>query len=181
MSEFMIRMAMLSDAEAILAIYNPYVRETAITFEFDPVPLDIFKERMKKVQAQFPWLVCEQEGRVVGYAYCSQYKERAAFAWDCECTVYLIEEAHRQGIATALYTKLFELVKEQGYYNVYALITFLNDSSVVLHRKFGFTEVGIYQKTGYKMGKWWDLLVMEKRLRTFEEIPKKPRSIQEIS
>lgn len=181
MSEFNIRMATLSDAEAILAIYNPYIMETAITFEYDPVTLDEFKERMRKVQAQFPWLVCEQEDAVVGYAYCSLFKERAAFAWDCESTVYLKETAYHQGIATALYTKLFELVKEQGYYNIYALITNLNESSVALHRKFGFNEVGIYRNTGFKMGQWWDLLVMEKRLRSSEEIPKKVKAIHEIS
>jgi phosphinothricin acetyltransferase len=180
MSNTRIRMATLEDAPAILTIYEPYILKTAITFEYEPVPLDIFVERMRSVMKQFPWLVYEEEGKILGYAYCARFKERAAFDWDCECTVYIDESAHRKGIATALYNQLFDLVKEQGYYTIYALITYTHESSTQLHKKFGFTEVGVYQKTGYKMGRWWDLLVMEKRIRTFEEEPRTPRSIHEI-
>jgi phosphinothricin acetyltransferase len=180
MSERKIRMATLEDAPAILAIYEPYILNTAITFEYDPVPVEVFEKRMETVLQQFAWLVCEEEGVILGYAYCSRFKERAAFDWDCECSVYIDEKAHRRGIATELYHKLFELVEQQGYYNIYALITYSHSSSVELHKKFGFTEVGIYQKTGYKMGQWWDLLVMEKRIHTFEDTPQKPRSIHKI-
>ena len=181
MESFKIRMATREDAPAILAIYEPYILNTAITFEYERVPLEAFGKRMETVQKQFPWLVCEMNGRVVGYAYCSRFKERAAFDWDCECSVYIEEKAHRMGIATALYNKLFELVKEQGYYTIYALITYSHHSSIALHRKFGFTDVGVYEKTGYKMGQWWDLLVMEKRIRSFDEIPVKPKTIHEIN
>lgn len=180
MSEPIIRMATLEDAPAIYAIYEPYILKTSITFEYDPVPLEVFRKRIETVLQQFPWLVYEQEGEILGYAYCSLFKERAAFAWDCECSVYIEESAHRKGIATALYTKLFDLVKRQGYYNIYALITYSHESSVALHTKFGFEEVGVYRQTGYKMDKWWDLLVMEKRLGCFDEIPKKPVAIHEI-
>jgi len=181
MSEAMIRMANVEDVPAILAIYEPYILNTAITFEYETIGIETFQKRMETVQKQFPWLVYEQEGKVIGYAYCSRFKERAAFDWDCECSVYIDEKAHRKGIATALYTKLFELMQKQGYYNIYALITYSHESSVSLHRKFGFTDVGIYKKTGYKMGKWWDLLVMEKRIHSFEENPVKPKTIHEIS
>jgi len=180
MSEFVVRMARSEDAAAILQIYEPYILNTAITFEYEIVTLEAFKLRMETIQEQYPWLVCEQEGKVIGYAYCSQFKERAAFAWDLECSVYIKENTHHQGIATALYTKLFELVREQGYFNVYALITYPHDNSVALHKKFGFAEVGIYKKTGYKMGQWWDLLVMEKRLRSIEELPLMLKTIHEI-
>jgi phosphinothricin acetyltransferase len=180
MSERRIRMATLDDAPAIVAIYEPYILNTAITFEYDPVPVEVYRKRMETVLQQFPWLVCEEEGVIVGYAYCSRFKERAAFDWDCECSVYIDEKAHRRGIATELYRKLFELITQQGYYNIYALITYSHNSSVELHKKFGFTEVGVYQKTGYKMGQWWDLLVLEKRIHSFEETPQKPRSIHEI-
>jgi len=138
MSELCIRMATPKDAPAILSIYEPYILNTAITFEFEPVPLEEYVQRMEKVQDQFPWLVCEREGKVIGYAYCSRFKERAAFDWDCECSVYIDEKEHRKGIATALYTKLFELVREQGYYTIYALITASHESSITLHNKFGF-------------------------------------------
>ena len=181
MSGPVVRMATLADAPLILAIYEPYVVRTAITFEYELVTVEAFQTRMNTVMQQFPWLVYEMEGELLGYAYCSRFKERAAFDWDCECSVYIVENAHRQGIATALYTKLFELVKQQGYYNIYALITYNLKSSMELHKKFGFAEVGVYQKTGYKLGKWWDLLVMEKRLHTFNETPIPPKSIHEIS
>lgn len=98
-----------------------------------------------------------------------------------ESSVYVDQKYHGKGIATMLYEKLFELVKEQGYYTVYALITYPHDSSVALHKKFGFTEVGIYRNTGFKMGQWWDLIVMEKRLKSFEGIPEKPKLLHEIS
>lgn len=175
-----IRLATLEDAPSIYAIYEPYILNTSITFEYDPVPLDVFQKRLEKVLQQFPWLVYEREGRILGYAYCSLFKERAAFAWDCECSVYIDEKAHRQGIASALYTKLFELIEKQGYYNIYALITYHHESSMELHKKFGFTEVGVYEKTGYKMGQWWDLLVMEKRLRSFEVGPVPPKPFYEV-
>jgi len=181
MSELVIRMAEIQDAKDILAIYEPYILETAITFEYDTIPIEIFEERMRKVLEQFPWLVCEKEGKLIGYAYCSPHYERAAFAWDCECSVYIAKEAHHQGVATALYTKLFELIEKQGYYNIYSLIALPHESSVALHKKFGFVEVGIYDKTGYKLGAWWDIIVLEKKLRSFEQIPTNPISILEIS
>ncbi|MBH1939360.1 N-acetyltransferase [Mobilitalea sibirica] len=176
-----IRMATLEDASSIYAIYEPYILNTAITFEYDPVPVEVFQSRMETVLKQFPWLVYERDGKVLGYAYCAKFKERAAFDWDCECSVYIDEKYHHQGIASALYEKLFDLVKQQGYYTVYALITNHHESSIHLHKKFGFTKVGIYQKTGFKMGKWWDLLVMEKRLYPYDKSPIPPKSINEIS
>ncbi|MDF2537584.1 MAG: sortase-like acyltransferase [Herbinix sp.] len=181
MNDILIRSAVIEDAQAIMEIYQPYILETAITFEYDLISVETFVERIITVQKQFPWLVCELEGKVVGYAYCSKFKERAAFAWDCECSVYLHKEAQNRGIATALYTKLFKYIRKQGYYNIYALITYPNLGSEALHKKFGFTNVGIYEKTGYKMGQWWDLLVMVKRLRTFEEEPVLPKSWNELS
>jgi phosphinothricin acetyltransferase len=173
-------MATLEDAPAILSIYVPYILNTSITFEYEPITVEVFQKRMETVQKQFPWLVCELEGKVVGYAYCSRFKERAAFDWDCECSVYVEEKQHRKGIATALYEKLFELVKEQGYYNIYALINASVKSSIELHQKWGFTEVGIYEKTGYKLGQWWDLMVLVKRIHSFEDTPVKPKSIHDI-
>ena len=180
MEKPVIRMATLEDAPAIYRIYEPYILDTAITFEYEPVPLKVFEKRMETVLEQFPWLVYERNGEILGYAYCSKFKERAAFSWDCECSVYIDQKAHRQGIATALYEILFELIREQGYYTIYALITYHHESSMELHKRFGFEKVGIYEKTGFKHGKWWDLLVMEKRLRSCDEEPTITKSIHEI-
>jgi phosphinothricin acetyltransferase len=176
-----IRFAALEDAAEILSIYEPYIINTAITYETDIIPIEAFRERMTKIQSKFPWLVYVSDGKILGYAYASTYRERAAFAWDCECSVYVAEEAHRQGVATKLYTRLFEELKKLGYYNVYAFITYPHESSVNLHKKFGFREVGIFHKTGYKMGKWWDLIVMEKALGDLENDPRKPISIENVS
>lgn len=180
MTEKNIRLASLEDAPAIQAIYKPYILNTAITFEYEPVSAEAFQQRMASVLTQFPWLVYEESGKIVGYAYCSRFKERAAFDWDCECSVYIEEGQHRKGIATALYEKLFELVSDQGYYNIYALINASHQSSILLHKKFGFTETGVYEKTGYKLGQWWDLMVMVKRIHPFNETPSKPKSIHTI-
>ena len=175
-----IRMATLEDAPAILAIYEPYIRNTSITFEYDLVPTEVFQKRMDTVMQHFPWLVYESDGRIIGYAYCSRFKERAAFDWDCECSVYIAETEHRRGIASKLYQILFDLVQKQGYYTIYALITNSHSSSVAFHTKFGFEKVAVYEKTGYKFDQWWDLLVMQKRIHSFEDSPKRPVNIHDL-
>ena len=168
-----IRFAKAGDAGAILDIYLPYIMNSAITFETEEIGLSEFQKRMEDIQSSFPWLVYEEEGRVLGYAYATAYRERAAFAWDCECSVYVSEKAQRKGIASRLYQELFEQLRERGYYNVYAFITYPHNSSILLHKKFDFREVGVFHKTGFKLGKWWDLIVMEKSLREYNEEPEK--------
>lgn len=180
MNTLTIRMADLEDAEEILKIYEPYILNTVITFEYDTIPVPVFKERMKKIMSQFPWLVCHVDGRLAGYAYCSPHYERAAFAWDCECTVYLAEEYKRRGIASALYQALFELVRKQGYYNIYALICDSNESSIYLHLQQGFKKMGTYYNTGFKLGEWRNLMVLEKTLRPCTDTPKAVIPINEI-
>ncbi len=175
-----IRFAKPEDARAILDIYEPYIKNTAITFETELITVEEFQERIARIQAKFPYLVYESEGRIAGYAYATGYRERAAFSWDCEASVYVAGEAHRKGIGTRLYQELFELLKQMGYYNIYAYICYPHDSSVELHRKFGFREVGIFHKTGYKLGRWWDLIVMEKALQDFEGAPDKPKTVSRI-
>jgi phosphinothricin acetyltransferase len=173
-------MADIKDAEDILSIYEPYILNSVITFEYDKIPVSVFKERMKKIMSQFPWLVCHVDGKLAGYAYCSPHYERAAFAWDCECTVYLSEEYKRRGIASALYHALFELVQMQGYYNIYALICDSNESSIYLHLQQGFKKMGTYYNTGFKLGEWRNLMVLEKTLRPFTGTPKAVISINKI-
>ncbi len=172
MSEIIIRMATLEDAEAIYKIYEPYILNTVITFEYDKVPVETFRERIVNIMEKFPWLVCSIDGAIAGYAYCSPHLERAAFGWDCECSVYLDEKFHRRGIGTALYDALFNIIKSQGFYNIYSLICVPHESSVALHKKYGFTEVGTYYNTAYKLGQWRHLLVMEKKLKDAIEEPK---------
>lgn len=169
-----IRSATTEDAEQIYAIYEPYILNTAITFENTAVPLREYQQRMVTIQARFPWLVYEEDNKILGYAYAAPYRERAAFAWDCECSVYIAKEAQGKGIATQLYAELFQQLKKLGFVNVYAYITYPNDNSVHLHKKLGFREVGIFHKTGYKLGQWWDLIVMEKAIGEYKDNPEIP-------
>lgn len=164
-----IRPATLEDAKDILAIYEPYILNTTITYEYDKIPFEDFKLRMESIMKKHPFLVYEVEGEIAGYAYASPHLERAAFAWDCEVTVYLSPTYHKRGIASELYRVLLHVVEKQGYKNVYSLIDYPNESSFALHEKFGFTELGIYKNTAYKFDAWRDLQVLEKRFGDLSE------------
>ena len=179
--DFIIRKATLADAAEILDIYTPYILDTAITFESEPISLEDLKKRMEKIQSKYPWVVCETEGHIVGYAYCSRFRERASYDWDCECSIYVKDGFHGAGIASMLYTKLFDLAYQLGYYNIYAVIGYPNERSEALHKKFGFRKVGILEHAGYKLGKWRDVMIMEKKINSSEETPAKPKLISEIS
>jgi len=160
----LIREADPNDIPGILSLYSVYIMETTRTFEYVVPSLASFQDRYNSITEQFPWLICEVDGELAGYAYASAAFKRAAYQWDADLTVYLDEKFHRQGIATALYSCLIDLLKLQGYYNLYAVITADNTSSINFHRTFGFTDIGIFHKSGYKMGVWLDVLWMEKSL-----------------
>lgn len=180
MNEMKIRMATIEDANSILEIYEPYILNTPITFEYDKVAITEFEERIRSIQKRYPYLVCTIDDFVVGYAYCSSHRERAGFKWDCECSVYLREGYGGKGIASSLYEALFAFMYKLGYYNIYALICVPNDSSIALHKKFGFHEIGIYVNTAYKLGKWRDLLIMVKELRDFISPVAPPLSVHDL-
>lgn len=167
-----IRPATLEDAKDILAIYEPYILNTTITYEYDKIPLEDFKLRMESIMKKHPYLVYEVEGEIAGYAYASPHLERAGFAWDCEVAIYLSPKFHGQGIASKLYKVLFEIVEKQGYRNIYSVLDYPNEASFALHKKFGFTEVAIYKHTAFKLGAWRHLQVLEKRFGDLSE-PKK--------
>lgn len=181
MCDVMIRMATLEDAGAINKIYEKYIMETAVTFEYEPVPLEEFQGRMKRVLEKLPYLVCEIGEKIAGYAYVAPFKSRAAFAWDLEITVYLHEDYYRRNIGSALYHTLFEICKRLGYVNIYALITEPNENSKRMHETMGFKLVGMYPNTGYKLGQWWGLNVMCKQLTTTIGTPAPTRSIHDMS
>lgn len=156
--------AQLEDAAQLAAIYNPYIQNTTITYEYEPLSTKAFQNRMKAIMKSYPFLVCIENQTILGYAYASVHMERAAFSWDCELSVYIKREQHGQGIATALCNELFYILKQLGYLKIYSLIDFPNPSSEALHRKLGFQQIGIYQNTGYKHHAWRSLLVLEKDL-----------------
>ncbi len=169
-----IRLAAEDDAFGILSIYAPYITNTSFTFETE-VPAEYeFKERIKKYLLKYPWLVCEADGQVAGYAYASQYRERTAYQWSAECSVYIHDDFQRQGIAQALYSALFTILKRQGFMNVYAVINLPNDKSVALHERMSFTYFATYEKVGYKLGQWKNVGWWRLQLNEFINEPPAP-------
>lgn len=169
-----IRLAAAEDAAAIAAIYAPYVRDTVITFEVDPPDAAEMQRRIAKVGQRHPWLVAEAQGRVLGYAYAGEHRVRAAYRWNVETAVYLDAAAHRQGLGRRLYAALFAMLRQQGLYNAYGIITLPNAASVGLHEHLGFVPVGVFRGTGYKHGAWHDVGWWELRLQPLPPQPGEP-------
>jgi len=149
-----IRQAGPQDAEAMLAIYSPFIEQTSITFETTTPDAAQFAKRISDYMTDFPWLVAESGGIIAGYAYASRYRERLAYQWSVECSVYIHPDHYRKGIAQALYRSLFVILQKQGFNNVYAVINLPNDQSVALHEALGFRWFATYDHVGYKLGKW---------------------------
>ena len=149
-----IRLANPSDASAILDIYAPYILNTSLTFETEVPTIEAFSKRINLYMENYPWLVCEIDGLVAGYAYATQYRERAAYQWCTESSVYIHDQFQQKGIARALYSALFEILKYQGFRTVYAVINLPNIKSVAFHEKCGFSWFADYKNVGYKLGQW---------------------------
>lgn len=163
-----IRPATAADAAAICGIYNHYVEHTAISFETEPLAVEAMAARIADVQSQFPWLVYEEQGVLLGYAYASKWKPRAAYAHSVESSVYLHQDAGGRGIGKLLYARLFEQLRPLGVHLVIGGITQPNEASVALHERMGFTRVGQFSEVGYKFGRWldvgyWQLKLQEAR------------------
>lgn len=171
------RFADADDAASIAAIYAPSITERSTSFELTPPDASEMRRRIEIVQQQYPWLVCETPDGVVGYAYATAHRDRAAYRWSVDASTYISERAHRQGIARALYTRLFEILVLQGYRSVYAGITLPNPASVELHKAMGFSPVGIYHEVGYKLGKWHDTMWLERNLSEHVIEPPEPTAL----
>ena len=180
MSERKIRFATIEDAEAILAIYAEYIIHTGVTFEIEVPTIEQFRERMRRITEQFPWLVCEIDGVIAGYAYGSKHGERAAYRWSADLSVYINEKFHRRGIATALYKAVMELLRLQGYFTVYAGVSTPNEKSEAFHSAFGFRNLGEFKNVGYKLGQWRSVAWYELPLAEYVEKPVETMSIGEI-
>ncbi len=152
-----IRLATVADAAAVAAIYAPYVRDTAISFETEPPDAAEMGRRIATVGERYPWLVAADAAGLLGYVYAGEHRVRAAYRWDADVAVYLEPRAHRRGIGSALYRQLFALLRAQGYVNAYAGISLPNAASVGLHEALGFEPVGVYRGVGHKHGAWHDV------------------------
>ena len=159
----MIRTATKADIPAILDIYAPYILNTTFTFEYTVPSLDEFTARFETITRQFPWLVWEEDGRVLGYAYGSAPFDRAAYGWCSEISVYLAPEIHGKGIGKALCAAVEEIMWRQGYRVIYSLITTENEGSLRFHEKLGYKTSCVMERCGVKFGRWLGIVWMEKR------------------
>lgn len=164
-----------SDARALLDIYLPYIEKSVITFETTDPGVAAFEQRITSYTEKYPWLVAQEDDVVIGYAYASKHREREAYQWCVESSVYVLPEYHGKGVAAALYRQLFEVLQEQGFINVFAGITLPNPKSYAFHRKMGFEPVGIYRNIGYKLGQWHDVAWFAKTLGTHPAAPLPPK------
>lgn len=171
-----VRSATLGDAERILEIYDYYVKNTAITFEYTTPTLEEFRGRMEEIMQKYPYLVAEKDGVIAGYAYAGAFVGRAAYDWSCETSIYLDKNARKCGIGKTLYTALEKELKEMGILNMYACIgypaeedEYLTKNSADFHSHIGFTQVGEFHKCGYKFGRWYNMIWMEKVIGEHKE------------
>lgn len=173
----LIRHATPEDAAGCLEIYAPFADDTAISFEHEAPSLAEYAQRITRVNRTHSFLVAEQEGRIAGFAYAGVHRERLAYRWTCEVSVYLDRDVHGRGLGRALYETLFALLERQGYRMLLAGVTVPNPASVGLHRSLGFEEVGVYRRIGWKAGDWRDVMWLALRLgpETHEtELPPPP-------
>ena len=169
MENIVIRSASVNDAEALLKIYAYYVENTAITFEYDVPTLEEFQKRITNTLKKYPYLVVEKEGTILGYAYAGVFKDRAAYDWSAEVTIYLSHKATKCGIGRKLYEALETEMKKRGFLNLYACIgypveedEYLTKNSAQFHAHLGYQTVGEFHKCGYKFGRWYNMIWMEK-------------------
>lgn len=175
-----IRRATAADAAALAEIYDPIVRDTVISFAETPPGSDGMRAQLIAAGDTYPWIVFEDGGAVLGYAYASQHQARAAYRWSVNVGIYVAASAQRRGIGRRLYHALFEILVMQGYRSAYAGVTLPNDASCALHASLGFTPVGIYHAVGYKFGAWHDAAWFERRLTPSMGAPVELRSLADV-
>lgn len=182
-----IRTADVLDAPRLLKIYAPYVEETAITFEYDIPSLPEFAGRMAKTLKKYPYLVAELNGQIAGYTYAGPFHQRAAYRWAAETSVYVKKDFKRLGVGKALYLELEKILAAQNILNLNACIAcpqaedpFLTRDSIAFHRQMGFQLVGEFHQCGYKFGRWYNMVWMEKQIGNHQAVQPPVRPFEEI-
>ena len=175
-----IRLARESDAEELLEIYRPYVETTSITFETEVPTAEEFAGRIRDTLTKFPYLVIEEDGGILGYAYAHPFHQRAAYGWTVESSVYVRQDVRHGHIGSLLYQALMERLERQGVRNVCAVVTVPNGPSVAFHKRMGFTSAGILPNFGYKMGEWHGVEYLYHRLGPTGEPPKPLLPLKEL-
>ena len=166
-----LRLAEVSDAEKLLEVYAPYVTDTTVTFEYDVPTAREFAMRISKILRQYPFYVALVDGEIAGYTYASPFRSRAAYDWSVETTIYIKQEFRGYGIGSMLYSALEETMKTQGVLTMISCIAFPNPPSTAFHEKMGFRKVGHFSQSGYKLGRWVDIVWMEKHIAAHHDVP----------
>ena len=168
------------DAEQVARIYRPAVEDTHVSFEeFAPSATEM-ASRMRTVVERYPWLVAEDGGHVVGYAYASEHRSRAGYRWSVDLAVYVEDTWHRRGVGRALYGQLLPILRRQGFANAYAGVCLPNPGSVALHESIGMTLVGVYERVGWKFDRWWDVAWYSMRLTEPDGLPAEPLPVESV-
>jgi L-amino acid N-acyltransferase YncA len=176
-----IRLAGPNDAAGILAIYGPYCESTCVSFEIVAPSIEQIRERISRVTADYPWLVGEIDGQIIGYVYASRHHERAAYRWSVDVAVYVAAGRQRRGVGRILYETLFSILREQGLFKAFAGITLPNPASVGLHESLDFRPAAIYRGVGYKFGRWLDVGWWQRDLQREIDNPKDPLSFRSMN
>ena len=183
MNEIRIRTAKPEDAAELLEIYAPYVSGTAVTYEYTVPSQEEFASRIRHTMEKYPYLVAEQNGEILGYAYAGAFHPRAAYAWDVEMSIYIKKDRKRSGIGKVLYETLEKILAEQNILNVYACIAcpekedeYLTKDSIRFHERMGYRIVGEFRECAYKFGRWYGMVWMEKRIGERTADPEKVKS-----
>lgn len=176
----LIRLATDDDAAAVAAIYGPVVEGTAISFETEPPDAEEIRRRIRDTLMAYPWLVFECNADVIGYAYASRHRARAAYQWSVDTSAYVDEKFRRRGVGHALYLSLLAVLEAQGFVNAYAGIALPNPASVTLHERVGFTPLGVYRGVGYKLGAWRDVGWWQRPLSRVDAPPSATRSLPDL-
>ncbi len=174
-----VRLAHAGDAAAFAAIYAPSVTDAATSFELTVPSASEMAERIAKLSPYAPWLVLVRDGEIAGFAYASRHRERAAYQWSVDTSVYVRADQRRTGVGHTLYRVLLDLLRVQGFYAAHAGITLPNPSSVALHERMGFARIGVEPSVGYKLGAWHDVAWWQLALRPRTGAPSAPLTVQE--
>lgn len=171
MSTVHFRRATEEDVVPILAIYAPYVTDSAITFEYDVPSEEEFRQRIRTISAEYPYFVCESDGQIIGYAYAHRHMERAAYQWNAEISIYIRQGFTGKGLGKIMCQALIDLLRLQGIRNVFSCVTIPNERSAHLHHSMEFSTEGIFQNAGYKCGKWQTIAWFRKNIAPYTNEP----------
>lgn len=183
--KYTLRLAKPDDAEKLLEIYAPFVSSndrtlSDVSFEYEVPSVEEFTERIKNISADYPYIVCEHDGRLLGYVYAHPYIQRAAYQWGAEVTIYLAPEGQGRGLGKVMYAALEALLHLQGVVVTYACITASNEHSVKMHEACGYKIIGTFNNTGFKHGHWLDMVWLEKVIAEYPEQPALIKKIGEL-